>query len=137
MSSVANRAMPWCSSPQSRRRPLFNCSTRSPSAGPRPSAPPPPPLPLLPSPRPLERTLPLLDPLLRFLALHLRLEAFRDSPLFRDFLAALPHSGGQASEIRRPQGRRLQHSRTNDRHAEQVCLELHEEVVRRGATVYA
>src|SRR5882672_1642679 len=137
MNSVANRAMLWCSSPRSRRRPLFNCSTRSPSAGPRPPAPSPPALPLLPTPRPLERTLPLFHPPHRLFALHLRLEALRDFPLFRDFLAARPHATGQARQVRRSQRRGLEHSRTHDGDAEQIRLELHEEVVRGGATVDA
>src|SRR5712691_11041152 len=90
---------------------------------------------LLPAPGAFQRPPPFSRPLLGLLALHLRLEALRDFPLSRDFLAALPHAGGQARQIRRAERRGLENPRTHDGDAEQVRLELHEEVVRRGAAV--
>src|SRR5260221_9081105 len=89
------------------------------------------PSPLLPTPRPLQRPLPLAHPSLRFLALHLRLEALRYFPLLRDFLAALPHPPRKAREVSSAERGGLEHFRTHHRHAEQVGLELHQQIVGR------
>src|SRR5436190_17297762 len=89
------------------------------------------PSPLPPPPRPLERALPLVHPPLRLLALHPRLEPLCDFPLLRDFLAARPHAGGEARQIRRAESRGLENPRAHHRDAEQIRLELHEEVVGR------
>jgi len=74
----------------------------------------------------LQRAPPLAHPSLGFVPFHLRLEAFRYSPLFRDFLAARPHAGGEARQVRRAQRRGLEDPRTHDGDAEQIRLELHE-----------
>src|SRR5438477_327015 len=52
--------------------------------------------PLPPTPRALKRPFPLFHPSLRFLALHLRLEALRHFPLSGDFFAARPNACAQA-----------------------------------------
>src|SRR2546425_488698 len=80
--------------------------------------------PLSPTPRALKRPFPLFHPSLRLLALHFRLEALRDFPLLRDFLAALPHPGSEAREICRAERRGLEHFRAHHGNAEQVRLEL-------------
>src|SRR5256885_10452020 len=82
------------------------------------------PSPLPPTPRPLERALPLFHPPLRLLALHPRLEPLRDFPLLRDFLAARPHSGGQSRQIRCAERGGLENTRAHPGDAGQVRLEL-------------
>src|SRR2546427_9504853 len=91
--------------------------------------------PLPPTPRALKRPFPLFHPSLRLLALHFRLEALRHFPLLRDFLAALPHPASEAREIGGSERGSLEHFWAHHGDAEQIRLELHEEIVSRCAAV--
>src|SRR2546425_5585646 len=67
--------------------------------------------------------------LLRYGALHPRFEAPLELPVRRDLVARLPQVDGQAGEIGGAERRGLQHFRPHHRDAEQVGLELHQQVV--------
>lgn len=56
-------------------------------------------------------------------------------PLRCELVAITPVANGEASEIRRAKGRRLCVAGSNDRYAENIGLNLHQEIVARGATV--
>src|SRR5256885_7998362 len=77
----------------------------------------------------LQRAAPFSHPPLGVVALHLRFEAFGNFPLLRDFLAALPHANGQARQIRRAERGGLENPRAHHGDAEQVRLELHQQIV--------
>src|SRR5512138_1463231 len=85
--------------------------------------------------RALERLPPAGEMGLALLRPHLRLEALADLPRAADLLAILPHSDGEAGEEGGAERRRLDEPRPLDGDAEQVRLELHEQIVLAGAAV--
>ena len=64
-------------------------------------------------------------------------EAALGLPQRRQFLGALVHARGQARQVGSAQGRGLHAGRAHDGNAQQVGLELHEQVVDAGAAVHA
>ena len=70
-------------------------------------------------------------------ARHRGLEAAVDAPVRADLGRVLPEADGEAGEVRGAEGRRLEDLGPHDGDAEEVRLELHEEVVRGGAAVDA
>src|SRR6267142_1878963 len=93
------------------------------------------------SARPIPRTADSVAPashlFLRYGALHPRFEAPLELPVRRDLLARFPQVDGQAGEIGGAERRGLEHLWPHYRDAEQVGLELHQQVVRGSPAVDA
>jgi len=52
-----------------------------------------------------------------------------------DFVTVLPEPDRQTSQISRAEGRGFHNFGTNDRHSENVGLELHQQIIRRSAAI--
>src|SRR3954469_10858228 len=84
---------------------------------------------------PRDGLLPELVVLVALGGVHLRLPALVLGPVVADVVLAGPEAGGEARGVRGAQGGGLGHDRPDDRHAEEVGLELHEQVVLDHAAV--
>src|SRR4051794_31167726 len=84
---------------------------------------------------PRDGPLPVLEVLVALVGVHLRLPALVLGPVVADVVLAGPEPGRQAGRVGGAERRRLGHRRTDHRHAEQVGLELHEQVVADHAAV--
>ena len=80
---------------------------------------------------------PLGDAVCGLVAADDRVERSRGTPLLGDLGFITIEAGGDARQVSRPQRRGLDDLRTHDRNAEQVSLELQEQVVGRGAAIDA
>src|SRR5213075_570686 len=92
---------------------------------------------LRPTPGTTDGFAPACELAFSFLALHLRLEALLRLPVLRQLVARLPQIDRQAGKVGRAERRGLQHLRPHYRHAEEIGLELHQEIVGRRAAVDA
>src|SRR5689334_792649 len=92
---------------------------------------------LLPFQAALHRLAPARHARLRFAAIHVRLEALLRLPVRGELFARLPEIDGKAGEVGRPERSRLQHLGAHDGHAQDVGLELHEQIVGGSAAVDA
>src|SRR5688572_12184119 len=70
-------------------------------------------------------------------AIDARLEAALGLPVLGKGFARFPQVHREAGKVGGAKGRRLENSRPHHRRAEQIGLELHEQVVRRGAAIHA
>src|SRR5581483_7947693 len=68
---------------------------------------------------------------------HLWLEGAVDSPVFRDLLRAVPETYGDTCEVGGTEGGGFGNLRTLDGHAQNVSLELHEQVIDDRAAIDA
>src|SRR5512135_1723609 len=91
--------------------------TRPPSACPVPVA------------RAFDGTRPIAHARRRILARDAGFEAPAHLPAGREFVRGFPEADRESSEIGRSERRRLRHAGAHDRYAEEVCLELHQQVV--------
>src|SRR5436189_5744581 len=67
----------------------------------------------------------------------MRLEALLRLPMRGELFARLPQIDREPSEIGGAERGGFQHLGPHHRYAEEIRLELHQEVVRRGAAIYA
>ena len=58
-------------------------------------------------------------------------------PLLGDVCLRFPVTDRQTGQIRGAEGGGLGHARANDRHFEQIALELHQQIIRAGTAVHA
>src|SRR5450759_5874665 len=90
---------------------------------------------LLPALRSFHGSLPLGIEYVALIGAHLRLECAVDGPLLGHFLLAAPEACRQAGEVSGTQGGGLSNLLPLHSHPEDVCLELHEQVIDDGTPI--
>src|SRR5438034_10788591 len=84
---------------------------------------------LRPLHRALDGTLPVIVELVALIGAHVRLEGAVDGPMLGYFLLATPEVCCQAGEVGSAQGRSFSNLWPLYRDTENICLELHEQVI--------
>src|SRR5579859_1643661 len=94
---------------------------------------------ILPCPiqRAFHGTLPVGVEIVALILAHLWLEGAVNSPVFCDFLRTAPETYGDTCEVGSTEGGGFGDLRTLDGHTEDVCLELHEQVIDNRAAIDA
>ncbi len=92
---------------------------------------------VVPVPGAFDRSRPTAQPICRFIATHVRLETVFDLPVARQLIERRPEAGAESREIGGAERSRLGDLRAYDRYAEQIGLELHQQIVRGRAAIDA
>src|SRR5713226_1584188 len=90
---------------------------------------------LLPIQRASDGSLPASIELFALIGTHVRLECAVNRPMLSYFLLAAPETNREAGEVSGPKSRRLSNLWPLYRHAKDIRLELHEQIVDNSTTI--